>query len=199
MSIDFDKMSDEWLEGFQGNKIGDHANWYPEGTQKNKDWQAGHDYLAPVLDLERVTIKTEPGGVPPYSMFGYVIDKEGTIYTLQYRYYHGIVCALLYPDLARTHEAGVPIEPRTENSVLAFQRFEHDNQNNMQVIRIAFNVLVDSTYFSKGKVKANSKQIASVLSTCKVLGYKGREKIQTEYGEQTVAQIIECLQKGDDE
>lgn len=200
MKHSFDDKSDAWLEGYQGNKIGDHTNWYEAGTQKHKEWQEGHDWSAnaPALTLERVATITKPGEEPACSRFGYVIAEDGTVYALNYRYYHGIICAILYPELAKVHESGIPVEPHDENRVMTFQRFEHDNANNMRVIRISFAQLMSNTYFSKGKYKATPQQIQSTLAVCKVLGFKGRDVITTEYGDETVAKIIERLHEGAD-
>lgn len=198
MSDTFDDKSDAWHEGRRAKRIHDDHNPYDAGTEKHKDWQQGHGHVDKLLTLDRVTSITKLGDEPPYSMFGYIIAEDGTTYTLQHRYYHGIVCAMLYPEFAKAHEAGLPIEPHGENRVLTYQRFEHDNANNMRVIRIAFAQMMDNTYFSKGKYKATPQQIQATLAVCKSLRFKGRDIITTEYGDETVAKIIERLHEGVD-
>jgi len=187
-----DNKSNSWWEGRMAKKIQDHVNPYEAGSTKHADWQEGHDYVVETLTLDDAATATTPGEPVASSPFGWVIAEDGTAYALNRQYYHGVVCALLYPELAKAHEVGLP--ERDDHSVLAYQRFEHDLSDQMKVIRISISSMVGTTYFSKAsKHHASDAQIQSVLACCKDLGYSGRQKIETEYGSQTVAQIIERL------
>lgn len=52
-----------------------------------------------MLTIDRVAVITVPGKEPVYSPYGHVIAPDGTAYALVYQYHHGVVLALLRPDL----------------------------------------------------------------------------------------------------
>ena len=140
-----------------------------------------------------------PGVVPINSPFGYVITEDGRICALLHQYYHGVVCSILYPELAKQHSVGLPFKPKEENAgVLAYQSFEHEMASRMNVIRVAISGMIECVYFSKSPTPANNEQIQSVLAVCKALGYGGRDKFETDHGRVTVAQLIDKLREGDE-
>jgi hypothetical protein len=187
-----------WHEGQAARKISDHVNPYDAGSVEHADWAAGHEHQGDPLSLSDVSIITGVGEKPGYSPFGYVVDEQGTAYALCHRYYHGVICALLYPDLARAHAAGIPIHPLDEINVFEFQHFEHDNASSMNVVRIATSMLSGTTYFSKGRAPATENQIKTVAAICADMGFTGKDEIETNMGSQTVAQILEGLREGED-
>lgn len=195
---EMDAKTDAWHQGRYDRRNGETECMYPEGSTKHAEWLEGFQYVDVPLKLEDITQIAEVGQEAPYTLYGYVIDKDARIYGLVYQWYHGLICALLYPELAAAHECGIPVEPRGENNVFKYQNFEHNCAEQMDVIRIAVSVMTGVTHFSRSfEAKPSEAQLASVLACCRALGYKGRDKINTEGGDRTVAQIIEVLRTGD--
>jgi hypothetical protein len=146
-----------------------------------------------MIDIERIAMVTAPGGEVPYSPYGYVIQPDGTVYTLIHQYYHGIILACLYPKEAGAAGYAVPEEPREDLSVFKYQRFELDNSPALGAVRIAISQMIDSLFFSKGNKPATDEQCTAVAACLRALGKRARDKIETEKGERTISQILEEL------
>lgn len=195
--MDYPGKSDAWHEGRMAARSGDHDNFYKLGTPEHEEWQQGHDFQPVALTLEDVSLISAPGAPVQSSPFGWVIGKDGTTYALCNRWYHGVICAILYPELSAAHEVGIPY--RNEVNVLKYQHFEHDHSQDMEVIRISVSSMTGATYFSKASThKATDDQIQAVISCCADLGYTGRKRITTDMGDLTVAQLVDELRKGVD-
>lgn len=141
------------------------------------------------LEIDRIADVTSPGGMPPYSPYGYIITSDGTIYTLLYQWYHGIILAVLYPAAASRAGYAAPVEPHEDNNVFEYQRFELDNAPVLNVVRVSM-AMSGLIYFSKGNAAATTEQLTAVTTVAKVLGIKGRGKIQTEYGEVPLSEVL---------
>lgn len=64
------------------------------------------------ITIDRVALLTKPPKKPIASEWGYVITEDGTTYALLYRFYHGVVLALLYPDVFRDYRFKPGDEPQ---------------------------------------------------------------------------------------
>jgi hypothetical protein len=73
---------------------------------------------------------------PIYSLHGYIVDTEGIVYSLLQRYCHGVVCAILFPELAASQGVPVPLEPPEDLDVMMYQDFELKNHDELPVVRI---------------------------------------------------------------
>lgn len=147
------------------------------------------------LTLERMTEVAEPGTDPTPSQYGYVIDKDGRIYSMVYRFTHGVILALLYPELAEKHGMSAPVGPVDELDVRAYQGFEHDVSHELPNIRIAHSFLSGGVYISKGKFPATNAQIDSVRRALLACGYSLRDTLTGEEGDQTIGQFLNFLRE----
>ena len=143
----------------------------------------------PLLTAEDVSIK---GSIPKYSPHGYIIMEDGEVYTLTQKWAHGVLLAILFPDLAK--ECGYK-PPDREFNVFHYQRFELDNHDKFPVIRVAFSLVVDF-YISKGEGAATKEQIASMVKIFKVTATSMTATIITDAGEMSARKFLDALRKG---
>lgn len=189
--------SEAFEDGRWAKRHGDvlSDNPHVEGSAQHTDWLAGFNHREPAITIDRVTVKAAPGEQPIYSRMGYIITADGSIYALMRQWWHGAVIAILFPEEVEKHGIGVPNGDPADLNVFAYQRFEFDVCRKIPVIRIAIGAMLGTTHFSKGDAPATAEQIVAVQACAKALGYSGRDKINTERGELTVAQIIERLRE----
>ena len=150
------------------------------------------------LKVERVAEIAKPGEKITYSPFGYVIASDGTTYSLVYRWYHGVICACLFPEVAKAAGYEHPVTPHQYNDVFAYQRFELDNNSKMDVIRIAVSSMMAEMNFATSGKPATQAQIDAVLEIGKLHGLKARDQVIVSYGFEEFKDIVEALRKGDD-
>lgn len=147
--------------------------------------------LAEYTSLDRlVTTSTEP----EYSPYGYVIMEDGTIHALTCQWVHGMVCALLFPDLAK--ESGYR-QPDKQSSVYHYQRFELDYHRELPVIRIAFGMMTPVAV-SKSKKAATPAQIDAARRCLLVSGRKLNDTVSAEFRDMTVSALLKELAKDED-
>lgn len=149
----------------------------------------GEVETVPLITLESVSIK---GTEPEYTPHGYVILEDGTIYSLTKRWTHGVVLALLYPDVAKKCGYKPPDE---DFNVFHYQRFELDNHSTFPVVRVAFSLVVDF-YISKGDNAATKEQIEAMIKIFKVTATKMTASIQTDAGEMSARKFLDALRDG---
>jgi hypothetical protein len=147
------------------------------------------------ITIERMTAVVEPGTDPTPSQYGYVIDKDGRIYSMVYRFTHGVILALLHPDVAEKQGVEAPVGPIDELDVRAYQNFEHDVSRDLPNIRIAHSFLSGGVYISKGKFPATNVQIDSVRRALLASGYSLRDTLTGEEGDQTIGQFLNVLRE----
>lgn len=143
----------------------------------------------PPLTVDRVSIK---GSDPKFSPHGYVVMEDGTIYTLTQRWAHGVLLAMLFPDVAKKCDYDPPDE---DFNVFHYQRFELDNHDDFPVIRVAFSMTVDF-YISKGTGPATKEQIAAMVKIFKVIGSKMTARIMSDAGEMSAKDFMDALRNG---
>jgi len=144
--------------------------------------------------LAECTMCTDP---PTYSPYGYIIDADGKVYSLTRQYYHGVVCALLYPAIAEERDIVVPADPNKIN-VYDYQAFEHDEAYRIPAIRISTGGLLGGIYVSKGIAPATEAQMESLRNTFKVMGLKARSKVAEDDGDFDVANCLQRMTSTDD-
>lgn len=144
------------------------------------------------LDIERVT---RVGPEPFYSPFGYVVAEDATIYSLTQQWTHGVILALLYPDIAEEQRIGIPGD---DFDVFAYQRFELDNHERFPVIRVAFGMVSDFA-ISKGKGPATEKQCQAMAKILRMQDKGLNDKVQTDLREVTVRSALKWLRTGADD
>ncbi|KWT98189.1 MULTISPECIES: hypothetical protein [unclassified Variovorax] len=145
------------------------------------------------LPLSHVALTTPPGIEPKYSPYGYVVEADGTTHALCYRWMHGVITALLYPELALKHKAP-PLEGSPEDlDVFAFQAFEHEVACRLPLVRIAYSLTTGSTALSKGAVPPTDVQIEGVRRALNQLGLSGQDTLTGEEDDPTVNEQLERM------
>lgn len=146
------------------------------------------------ITLERVTTIHPPGEQPSDSHWGYIIPEDGTVYALAYRYYHGVVLAMLYPDKLKDFRSdrcpeGLTIPDRRDDiDVFAFQDFELEQHGELPAIRICpSRSLAPSFDFPKGGV--TKAQVEALRLCIKAMCMSARDKVQTDIREMRVCDI----------
>lgn len=175
----YDKEPDEWAEvrAPRQGRIEEDEGRYMD--------------LAEYTTLDRLAVS---GTDPVHSPYGYVIMEDGTIHTLIQQWVHGMVCAMLFPDLAK--ESGYR-QPDKESSVYHYQRFELDYHNQLPVIRIAFGMLTPVAV-SKSKKAATPAQIDAARRCLLAAGRKMNDTVSAEFRDMTVANLLKELAKDED-
>lgn len=160
--------------------------------------------------LERISEKTEPGVTPMYSPYGYIVQPDGTLYTLVKQYCHGAVMACLYPEALAAWRDNRQVDseynaipgtgevvtlPSTVDdlNVLQFQRFELDQHGALPVLRVCperqMGVSID-----RPKTRCTPEQVAAMRLVIMVLGMKPDGKIITDYREMRVKEMWQFLE-----
>ena len=111
-----------------------------------------------------------------FSPYGYVITSDGTIYSLVSKYFHGVVLAMIFPELAAKCGYGPPPE---DPDVYHYQRFELDNSRDLDAIRVAFGLL-HPILVSRGKKAATEAQVEGLRSVFKAKGIALRDMVMTD-------------------
>lgn len=132
---------------------------------------------------------------PPYTPYGYLVGEDGKTYALTDRWFHGVILAVLYPELAAEKNFPPPAEPRDEVDVFAYQRFELDNSKDLPVIRVAVSSVTNSVLVSKGSFPASDEQIEALQRIFRVLGLKAGDTLTGDDDDPTVAEFIEALRQ----
>lgn len=175
----YDKEPDKWTEirAPRQGKIDTNSGRYME--------------LAEYIPLDHLVMT---GTEPTYSPYGYVIMEDGTIHTLSVQWVHGMVCSILFPDLAK--ESGYR-QPDKRSSVYHYQRFELDYHNSLPVIRIAFGMMTP-VCVSKSRKAATPSQIDAARRCLLVSGRKMNDTVSAEFRDMTVANLLKELAKDEE-
>lgn len=132
-----------------------------------------------------------------YSPYGYVIDKGGETYSLVKYATHGVIAAVLRPELAKEKGFCAPVSPLSDNDVFLYQAFELDNYQEMGLIRISTGGM-RAFAVSKGEGSATPQQIEAFRKVVKEHGLHPREKvIYAGYKETNLVGAVKFLEKED--
>lgn len=136
-----------------------------------------------ILTLEEVSII---GDEPVYSPFGYIIGEDGKIYSLTQQWCHGVILAILFPDLAKEKGFDIPDE---NYSVFEYQSFELDNQKQLPAIRVSKGMMTSFT-ISAGDRLLTQKQITALSKILKVEDISLSDPIETHKGRMSARKFI---------
>lgn len=151
------------------------------------------------ITLERISTVCPLGGRIAYSEWGYCINSDGTVYSLGYRFYHGVVLALLYPDALKAHRSNRIIEElvmpddREDISVFDFQDFELSQHGKLPVIRICGSRLMSEPSFDFPKAGCTIQQIEALRRVLKLMGLRGTDKVSTELRDMKVSDLWDYI------
>lgn len=140
--------------------------------------------------LERFCISKD---TPLFTPYGYVITEDGMIHSLTKQSCHGVVLALLFPELA---EANGYDAPDKDACVFHYQRFELDHSRETTVIRISFSLMGGEMNVSKGKPNATPEQVDAIIKIAKECGLGMNDKVQSDLRETTLRSLINDLRTG---
>lgn len=141
--------------------------------------------------MSRFAVTVPSGGKITYAPFGAIISEDGTAYILTQQFSHGIICALLFPEL--TKECGYAA-PDRDASVFEYQRFELGNQNLMPVVRVALGITGLNSISASVKPITDA-QLMTLQALAKALGWNGRTPINTNYGGLSLQKTYNELKK----
>lgn len=152
------------------------------------------------MEPERLTLadfaKTSESGEPLYTPYGYIIDAQARIHALLTQYCHGVVLALLYPEVAASAGFEPPCHPREELPVLHYQRFEFDHCDELPVLRVACRY-GGGVYVSHGPTaQLTDAQHDALRRVFKALGLRGTDTLTGEEEDTlTVNKFLEHLRQ----
>ena len=150
------------------------------------------------LTIDRVTMSFPVGAVPVFSPHGYVVTKNGTTYALLYQWYHGVVIAMLHPELLPTTLVDYDSEyvedtlvrklgtgryltmpeDRDDINVFDFQKFEGEVHSKLGLIRICPSRMMGPPSVDLPEEACTPEQQEALrLIMTKALGYKSSQEI----------------------
>lgn len=147
-----------------------------------------------ILTLEDVAMTSDTPKVA-YSPYGYIIGADGRAHALTDRWFHGVVLAVLYPDVAK--EAGYPPPAREDGDVDVFlyQRFELDHGYKLPVLRVSHSIQTGTTMVSAGDPACTEPQLAALVGAFGALGLRGNDTLTGEDDDMTVSQWVDYLRQ----
>lgn len=134
-------------------------------------------------------------GIPAYTPYGYIVGEDGKIYALTCQSYHGVVLAVLYPELAAAKGYVPPAGSHDYVDVFKYQRFELDHSKDLPVIRVAISRVSESINVSKGPIPATDEQIDAMQRIFRTLGRKATDTLTGHDDDISVARFIENLRQ----
>jgi len=168
-------VSYEFVRGFQAE----------DGIYKRE----GGDGFSPVeyRKLEDLVIIDKV----PHRGRGWLIGQDGTIYTMRYEYIHGMVSAILFPELAAKHGYR---PPDTKSTWRDYQRFELSHGDEIPLVRIALGMIMYGTNISKQDAPCTPAQIEGTRRVLiDHLGLKLSEEVDTNLSKVTVRKALKWL------
>lgn len=136
-----------------------------------------------ILTLEEISII---GDEPTYSPYGYVIGEDGKIYSLTQQWCHGVILAILFPDLAKEKGFDIPDE---DYNVFEYQSFELDNQEILPAVRVSKGMMTSFTV-SSGNTLWSQKQVTAFTKILKTDDISLSEQIETHKGRMSARKFI---------
>lgn len=125
---------------------------------------------------------------------GFVIVEDGTCYSLKEARAHGVLLALLFPEIAAKYGFKPPIKD-AHDQLSKFQRMEIDHQEEMAAIRVTFGFLMYTCNLSRGKTAATAAQLDSLRAVLKSHDYGMNDTIHLNMGKRTVRKVLAELSK----
>jgi hypothetical protein len=134
-------------------------------------------------------------GAPAYTPYGYIVGEDGKIYALTSQSYHGVVLAVLYPEVAAEKGYAPPAGAHDEVDVFKYQRFELDHSDGLPIIRVAISRMTESINVSKGRIAATDEQIDALQRIFRTLGRRANDTLTGEDDDLSVGEFIENLRQ----
>ena len=131
--------------------------------------------------LEDLASVWKPGEVRETYCYGAIIAEDCTVYVLLRSMYHGVVSALLYPELAQ--QFGYAVPPPRNCSVIQYQRFQ------FLCTHVTSDVLIGAGNLGAPSVSYNcdarptKKQAFQAVQYLNELGHSGKDSVFTAHGE----------------
>jgi hypothetical protein len=147
-----------------------------------------------VLTLEDVALVGDASKVP-YSPYGYIIGADARIYALTERWFHGVVLAVLYPEVAEKAGYEQPVREDGDVDVFKYQRFELDHGRQVPVLRVAYSLTTGSTSVSYGEQPATDAQLEALVAAFAALGLRGNDSLTGDEEDMTVNQMVDYLRQ----
>jgi hypothetical protein len=173
----------ELLERFLSSDLAD--GYYCDHAPEDAD--------APELTIEDVAIVCPDGVGPPSHPYGAIVQADGTVYVLIRQMYHGVLSALLYPELAK--QFGYEL-PRRDCGVFKYQRVQFIADS------VTSNVVVSSNPYSMTSIHYNDQvpvtktQAFRTVQFLAGLGFSGEDTVRARWGEVALNDLEEHLLKG---
>ena len=134
------------------------------------------------------------GKKPKFSPYGYIVTEDGTIYSLTKQWCHGVILAIVFPELAKEKGYAVPDE---NYDVFKYQRFELDHSRETTVVRVSISAMSGQLNISKGKHKCDPSQCTALAAIIKEQGLSQGSTIQSDFSEITVQNFMKKVWKGE--
>jgi hypothetical protein len=130
----------------------------------------------------------------PYTPFGYIIDAEARVLGLTKQWCHGVVLAILYPELAAAEGYEPPTEDENRHiEVFKYQRFELDHSRTLPVIRVAQSQMIDEIMVSSSDIQPTELQLQALLAVLNLLGLRGTDSLSGDGHGRTVNDLMAQL------
>lgn len=165
------------------------------------------------VTIERVTEVSNPPNKPMYTPHGYVIAADGTTYALLHRWYHGVVLALLFPELLADYRIDMELDDglneipgtgrqlvmpddREDINVFDFQKFELGMHGKMDVIRICPDRQTGNPSVDLPEQCTPEQREALRLVMFDACGYSLTTKVSTDHRDMTLRDCMKFAEQG---
>jgi hypothetical protein len=146
------------------------------------------------LTLEDVALTSNTPNVA-YSPYGYIIGDDGRAYALTERWFHGVVLAVLYPEVAKEAGFAPPVREDGDVDVFLYQRFELDHGHKLPVLRVSHSLQTGTTMVSAGNPACTEPQLAALVGALRALGLRANDTLTGEEDDMTVTQWVDYLRQ----
>ena len=165
-----------------------------------------------MLTLEYAALVSKPPAKPAFSPWGYAITEDGSTSAMTHQWWHGVIIALLYPDLLAAYKIDPPQEHYTDEGepyivdrlvipdtsdevdVFAFQAFEHSVHGQLPIIRVCPTRMLGPSSVDLPPKKCTTAQVDALRLVFKECNLKARDTVCTDYRDMSVRECLEFAQ-----
>lgn len=140
-------------------------------------------------NLEQFALVSGPGEKIPYSPFGYLIAPDATVYSLLGRGLHGVIMAILYPEVAEKHGYR---QPDSSPVTMHYTGFQIEAGGAIPLARVTFG-FVTAVGVGKGYAPCTPDQIEAVRKALVGAGVKPGDKICCTLKDLKLSELISWL------
>jgi hypothetical protein len=145
-------IKEELLQNFLGLDIVSEYHWTDDPE----------DPESPLFSLEDVAQICPPGHRIEVSPYGALVAEDGTLYVVLRAMYHGVVSALLYPELAA--QFGYEC-PHRNCSVFKYQRFQ------FILDHVSSSVVIGANTFAEASISFNTEALPTKAQAFRAVEY----------------------------